>query len=229
MRKTKKYVLCEKKIKKIKVKLNKTIDGYHIKPRNKIGSLLVFDKAIARKSLKYGYNDTMKVYNKLEGNKYTFKKRHLEKNYFDLGDDFVNTCKNFLNHKNGVYDRILKLSVFNKLINSNNKQNVMKILNDNLEYLGKIYGIDDTSIYSVNRYNRILRLKLNESESISVQYINKKIKNKDFKELLNSKSIVKYIYNLMTMENNQKELLKIAYIFPKEFIGSLYLLVINKN
>ena len=29
------YVLCEKKIKKISIKLDKTIDGYHIKPRNK--------------------------------------------------------------------------------------------------------------------------------------------------------------------------------------------------
>ena len=210
-------------------KYKKDIKITYIKPRNKIGSLLVFDKAIARKSLKYGYNDTMKVFNKLEGNKYTFKNRHLEKNYFDLGDDFVNTCKKILNHKNGLYDGILKLSIFNKLINSNNKQNVMKILNDNLEYLGKIYDIDDTSIYSVNRYNRILKSKLNESESISVQYINKKIKNKDFKELLNSKSIVKYIYNLMAIDNNQKELLKIAYIFPKEFIASLYLVLINKN
>lgn len=44
MRKTKKYVLCEKKIKKIKVKLNKTIDGYHIKPRNK----MVYDGIVVK-------------------------------------------------------------------------------------------------------------------------------------------------------------------------------------
>ena len=37
MKKNKKYVLCEKKIKKIKVGLNSvSINGYHIKPRNKM-------------------------------------------------------------------------------------------------------------------------------------------------------------------------------------------------
>jgi len=177
-------------------KNKKDINITYIKPRNNIGSLLLFDKVIARRALKYGYNDTMKVYNKLEGNKYTFKKNHLENNYLTFGDDFVNTCKELLVNKKIIYEGILKLSIFNKLINSNNKQSIIKIMNDNLEYLGKIYGIDDTSIYSINRYNRLLKMKLNESESISVEYINKKIRNKDFKELFNSKSIVKYIYNL---------------------------------
>ncbi len=37
MKKTKKYSLCEKKIKKVSIKLNSlSIDGYHIKPRNKM-------------------------------------------------------------------------------------------------------------------------------------------------------------------------------------------------
>lgn len=44
MRKTKKYVLCEKKIKKINVKLDKTINGYHIKPRNK----MVYDGIVVK-------------------------------------------------------------------------------------------------------------------------------------------------------------------------------------
>jgi hypothetical protein len=44
MRKTKKYVLYSKKIKKIKVKLDKTIDGYHIKPRNK----MVYDGIVVK-------------------------------------------------------------------------------------------------------------------------------------------------------------------------------------
>jgi len=44
MKKTKKYVLYEKKIKKIKVRLDKTIDGYHIKPRNK----MVYDGIVVK-------------------------------------------------------------------------------------------------------------------------------------------------------------------------------------
>ena len=44
MKKTKRYVLCEKKIKKIKVKLVKHVDGYHIKPRNK----MVYDGIVVK-------------------------------------------------------------------------------------------------------------------------------------------------------------------------------------
>ncbi|MGE5455967.1 MAG: patatin-like phospholipase family protein [Ignavibacteriales bacterium] len=201
------------------------IDITYIKPRNKIGSVLVFDKILARKALKYGYNDTMKVYKQLDGNKYTFKKNHLEKNYLALNNKFLDTCEKFLASKKSI--GVFKVPIFNKVINHISKSEGMKVLNDNLEYLGKVYEIDDTMIYGINRYNRILKTKLMDSESISLEYINKKIKCKDFKELFNSKAIIKYIYNLMSDYSNQKELLRLAYIFPKEFIASLYLFVIN--
>ena len=41
---------------------DKTVDITYIAPRNKIGSFLVFDKNQAKKSIKLGYNDTMKTY-----------------------------------------------------------------------------------------------------------------------------------------------------------------------
>ena len=68
-------VFFQKKIKNKKVKIT------YISPRNDIGSFLVFDKIQAKKSMKYGYNDAMKVYKQLDGNKYTFNKGELFKNY----------------------------------------------------------------------------------------------------------------------------------------------------
>ena len=41
----------------------------YISPKNDIGSFLVFDTGLAKRGIKYGYLDTMKVYNKLDGDK----------------------------------------------------------------------------------------------------------------------------------------------------------------
>lgn len=57
--------------KHIKVKEDETI--ICIKPFSKVGNPLDFSKENANKIFKYGYNDTMKKFNKLDGHKYTFK------------------------------------------------------------------------------------------------------------------------------------------------------------
>ena len=40
---------------------------------------MIFDKYESRRNMKYGYNDTMKVFNKYEGHKYTFKLNTIKK------------------------------------------------------------------------------------------------------------------------------------------------------
>lgn len=54
----------------------KIMDKYDIKiirPKNKTGPSLMFEAKQSIKNIKYGYNDTMKTFGKLYGNKYTFK------------------------------------------------------------------------------------------------------------------------------------------------------------
>ena len=50
----------------------------YISPNNNLGSFLFFDKSLSVINMEYGYNDTMKVFKKLDGIKYTFKKGDLE-------------------------------------------------------------------------------------------------------------------------------------------------------
>ena len=61
----------------INKKVNTNIPISYIRPNNKLGSLLVFEKDYTRSYLKLGFNDTMKIYKKLDGNKYTFKKNSI--------------------------------------------------------------------------------------------------------------------------------------------------------
>ncbi len=54
----------------------KIMDKYDIKiirPKNKMGPSLMFEAKQSMKTIKYGYNDTMKIFGRLYGNKYTFK------------------------------------------------------------------------------------------------------------------------------------------------------------
>lgn len=78
------------------------INCIYIKHYGKLKSPLKFDSETAKRNLIYGYNDTMKVYNKYYGKKYTFKENYDEikilefiGKYFDIDDTKVYTKKQF--------------------------------------------------------------------------------------------------------------------------------------
>ena len=58
---------------------NKNLDITIITPNNKITPTFVFDSDLAVKTMKFGYNDTMKVFGKYVGKKFTYKKKSFEK------------------------------------------------------------------------------------------------------------------------------------------------------
>lgn len=199
----------------------------YIRPRNDIGSFLVFDKELAKKGIKYGYLDTMKVYKKLDGDKYTFKCGNLNKNYSKYSRKFLKYCDDLFKEDKGIYTDILKLSFFNRILKTRKEYELKKIFNETIEFLGKIYEVNDCCLYDINKFNRILLEKNKKQEKISKEFIHKKINKKEFKELLNTSSIVKYLYDALEKDENHKELCTLATIFPKEFVGALYLKVIK--
>ena len=199
----------------------------YIRPKNDIGSFLVFDKKLAMKGIKYGYYDTMKVYKKLDGEKYTFKLGNLDKNYNKYSHKFLKCCDDLFKEDNVIYTDILKLSFFNRILKTRKEYELKKIFNETIEFLGKIFKIDDCHLYDIKKFNRILLEENRKKEEISKEFIQKKMKKKEFKELLNTSSIVKYLYNALEKDENHKELFTLATIFQKEFLGALYLNVIK--
>ena len=80
-----------------KKKPTKHIDSIIIKPRNHISFFLNFDEKAARANIKFGYNDTLKAFNKLDGNKFTFKKNSITKYYLNNNEVLLdNSEKSFL-------------------------------------------------------------------------------------------------------------------------------------
>lgn len=64
-----------------------------IKTKNGIGNFLVLERKQTRRLMKLGYNDTMKAFEKLEGDYFTFKKGSLKRNYNRLFDRFKDNLK----------------------------------------------------------------------------------------------------------------------------------------
>ena len=175
---------------------SKKVKIIYISPNNHLGSFLVFDKRLSRKNIKYGYNDTMKVYGKLEGKKYTFKKNHLEKNYIKHSRKFNILIQSFLSKK-GLITNLIKRITLKQEYNLRDFQKI-------IEFLGTIYEIDDTKIYSYRRFNRLL---LKAQRKYKLNRIN------------DSRNIINNILNNNTKKTNKSWELA----FSKEVLGALYL------
>ena len=201
---------------------DKTVDVTYIAPRNKIGSFLVFDKVQARKAIKLGYNDTMKTFNKLEGNKFTFRKYNLIKNYNKYSDKFEIKLKEiFQTSKNKILIKLFQTETFKEFLNN---KTLYKNFNNLIEEAGRIFNFDESNIYNIKSYNKGLLNALSNTETIVLEEITIKIKNKNIENLIDRRKIVKYFYN--QIEKNQISF-KFIIPFVNEFLVALYIYTIK--
>lgn len=189
---------------------NKEIPITYISPNNDIGSFLIFDHKMAKRAIHIGYNDAMKKFKKLDGNVYTFKKGEIRDSYLKYCDDFRNEVEKIIENK------MLEIGVYKKIIDSKNwEQDYLKML----EQLAKTFELDDSLIYDISRFNKILIKKFEDtSEIIDIQGF---IKKADFKKLINKRLLVKKMYFY------KRE--KLASLFPKEYLMTIYLKLIIGN
>ena len=213
-----KSVGIKRKVKNDKVKITT------ISPKNHIGSFLVFDKNQSRRAIRLGYNDTMKTFKKLEGDIYTFKLHELSSKKYQSKISFM--LNDIFKTKNTLLGDILKNSTYKHIMESKSGIILDNVYKKNIEYLGKVFNIDDSYIYTIKKYNKILKNKLDNTEGLNTKLIEEKIKNKKIKDLINTKYIVKYIYNKLEnvkTDKQKKELQTLAILFKKELIAALYL------
>ena len=88
-----------------------------------------------------------------------------------------------------------------------------------LEQLAKIFELDDSLIYNISRFNKILIKKFEDtSEIIDIQGF---IKKADLKKIINKRLLVKKLYFY------KRE--KLAPLFPREYLMTIYLKLIIGN
>lgn len=154
----------------------------YIYPKWELGSFLHFNQSIIQKNMILGYYDTMKIFNKYNGFKYTFI----------IDDKFINIAKsltlNILNDNIYINNNNLKKPL-NKSIISYLNEHINRRINDydyfikTIEELGVIYNINPCCVYSTTDF---INLILNEIKKNN--YVNQtppKILSNNKKEVIN--------------------------------------------
>lgn len=184
-----------------------------IKPNNKLPFFLNFEKKYSIKAIKFGYNDTLKKFNKLDGIIYTFKINEIKKLYK-------------LYYKK-MFNKITKLFSNIKEINNNKSyQNFVRGINflEIVENCGQIFKLDETKIYSYKEFNKLLvnnipKVQNNFKIDVAIYKLEK---------YMGCKNLVIYICDeLKNNSNNITLLFSIFIFFPNTFLSALYLSVIN--
>lgn len=208
----------------LKTKLkDESIQVTYIAPRNKLSSFLLFDREKAKANIKFGYNDTMKTFGKLDGDEFTFRRHSLVKNYNrynDLYEDNLNEIFSKVNNK--LLSNIFKTPIFKEIIN---RKTLYKNFNQIVEKAGKIFHFDETTIYDIYSYNKGLLNMLSNTPQIELEKIINKLKDKDIKNLIDNRQITKYFYN--AIENNDESMIKYIPVFTDEFLTALYIYTIK--
>lgn len=176
-----------------------------IKPNNKLTNFLNFNEEGIKRNIKFGYNDTMKIFNKLEGNKYTFKKGHLKKNQELYGETYKHIVKKILNSQK-LIKQIKEFSDLAPNKNEIKKEVFIKVM----EYTAKTFNLDETKIYSHTSFNNAIKKEL----------------KKRLKQETNHKKITEIDIYKEILKENYKELRKLAITNPTDLIKAIYLYTI---
>lgn len=198
--------------KKPKKKVPTTI----IKPRNKVGSFLFFDNEICARSIRLGYNDTMKVFHKLDGDIYTFKHHHI---------DFHNWW-----YRRKLYKKINNIfdgKIPKKLQNWCSEKNISTL--KLLEYFGKVLSIDDSYCYAIHDYQKKIKKSFKNNCQVS-SLLEQIITNKSKKKLIDHQVLIEYLYGSLychDQERIKKEFKEVAMVFPEDVLAAIYLSLIK--
>ena len=190
----------------------KDIQIDRIYPRNKINSFLVFDKEACIRNIDFGYNDTMKYYGYLDGNKFTFEKGSLKENYDKYEDNIVRITKRLSYTDNMLLNAIIS---FNEINNVLKEKNFSVLHNNIIEYLGKTYELDESKIYDMDTFNGNILYEFEKHGNVD------KLTDKNIGD---NKNIIAYIHALLnSREISVKKLVKLMLLYKKEFLGALYI------
>ena len=139
----------------------------------------------------------MKKFNIYHGIKYTFKDKKFNRNLSEITDYYLEILKKVT--------RIKSIQELLKLIPVKNDNLILK----EMESLGHLFKIDDTKVYSIKRFNKILLKRFKN--------------NKNMKEVQEIKNIIDNIEN-----NNYQYVKKIGLIKPKILIDSIYIYLLKE-
>lgn len=189
-----------------------------ISPRNDIGNFLVMEKQRARKAIKYGYNDTMKAFGKLAGDRYTFKLGSLRRNFERNETRFDYYVKLFLKN-------VTELRKYKQLLGRGKN----KLFNEMLENTARAFDVDDAVVYRTSVLNVLIKKEFKKTKFKSYNVIKNAIKSNELKSAFVSKELICYLYDEMKKKKKAcKSLDRFAMLFPNSYLCAIYLMTIMR-
>lgn len=182
----------------VKARPKKHVDTITIKPNNKLTNFLNFYEEGSIRNIRFGYNDTMKVFGKYKGYKYTFKKKNIDEAISEYHKLFIHNLNQILNS-----EKLIKLIDVNLI-------DTEKLIIKTAEEIGLLLEFDETKIYKFRKFNKKLLKEFKKNKVNS-----KKI------------STIKELYEMM-LKKDYKLLRTTGILHPKEFIEALYLYTISE-
>ena len=192
---------------------NKKVKTITIKPKSKLTNFLNFYEEGAKRNIALGYNDTMKAFNKLEGNHYTFKKGQIEKNNNMYQQTYEHIISKVLRFKNATKDFYKQLKISSDIPTKIEDKLLLRVM----ELVAKDFNIDDTKIYTYRSFNRALRKELKI-----------RIKELDTTETKKTKKTEVELF-LELEKGNYKELRTLGLLNPIELLKAVYLYTICED
>ena len=186
---------------------SKKVKTITIKPKSKLTNFLNFYEEGAKRNIALGYNDAMKAFNKLEGNRYTFKKGQIEKNNNMYQQTYEHIMSKVLRFKNTTKDFYKQLKISSDIPTKLEDKLLLRVM----ELVAKDFNLDDTKIYTYRSFNRALKKELK-----------KRIKELDTIETRKTKKTEVELF-LEMEKGNYKELRTLGLLNPIELLKAVYL------
>lgn len=213
---------------------DKTVPVKIITPKTDTGSFLVFDKVSARKCISLGYNDTLKAFDKLDGNIFTFKKESLKKNYLRYKSKYVYKLRELLEYDDkGFFSKLVNLAIYDELLHTKLTDEAEECLfdkfNEIVENVGRILELDESKIYSMTKYHKMLFKKLLIISDDEMANISSEKNNSKIKRLFHDDLMVAYLYNCLLQGKDVRDEYNLIMLFPDTFLAALYLYIVYNH
>lgn len=230
-------------------KINKQIDVpakiTFIRTNYNLGGIMLFNKENSKRNIKLGYLDTLKAFNKLDGNMYTFKKGEAFKTH-KIEDKMLELYRKLFSElpTSSTIEKLAQKNIKNCL---NDYRNNLFKFNSNtltsLELAANIFNIDYLKVYSFtglsnkvvvesNRFNRE-----NEEVDFDIKNLLKKVlkveKLNDIFKLYDKRKVVLFLKRVMSKElilsSDKKDINMLAIAFPDTVLAAMFLKIYEEN
>jgi len=159
------------------------------------------------------YLETLKYFNKLEGNTYYFHNKELDKFYNSINKKYIDDLLKYIRSDDSLEILVDKISYISNILKDDNKDSFFNLM----ENTAKIFKLNNSKLYTINKFNEKLKntvYRLSQKKSLTYHKLNSVNSFTD-------EEIITIICKSLNM--NIETIINIIKKYPVHFLSALYL------